>query len=45
MIATREVVDPGGRGTALRGPVVATALLFAANGAIFGAIVPRLPDL
>ena len=45
MIATREVADPGGRGTALRGPVVATALLFAANGAIFGAIVPRLPDL
>ncbi|MVZ91529.1 MFS transporter [Microbacter sp. ANSKLAB05] len=31
-------------GTA-RGPIVATALLFAANGAIFGAIVPRLPDL
>lgn len=45
MIATGEVADPGGRGTALRGPVVATALLFAANGAIFGAIVPRLPDL
>ena len=31
-------------GTA-RGPIAATALLFAANGAIFGAIVPRLPDL
>ncbi|WP_264886196.1 MFS transporter [Dietzia sp. NCCP-2495] len=28
-----------------RGPITATALLFAANGAIFGAIVPRLPDL
>lgn len=28
-----------------RGPIAATALLFAANGAIFGAIVPRLPDL
>ncbi|WP_141564657.1 MFS transporter [Dietzia alimentaria] len=26
-------------------PIAATALLFAANGAIFGAIVPRLPDL
>lgn len=25
--------------------IAATALLFAANGAIFGAIVPRLPDL
>ncbi|MFN7241912.1 MAG: MFS transporter [Dietzia cercidiphylli] len=45
MIATGGVVDRGGRGTALRGPVAATALLFAANGAIFGAIVPRLPDL
>ena len=29
----------------VRGPIAATALLFAANGAIFGAIVPRLPDL
>lgn len=28
-----------------RRAIVATALLFAANGAIFGAIVPRLPDL
>ncbi|GAA3510261.1 MFS transporter [Dietzia aurantiaca] len=26
-------------------PIAATGLLFAANGAIFGAIVPRLPDL
>lgn len=31
--------------TGVRGPIVATALLFAANGAVFGAIVPRLPDL
>lgn len=30
---------------AARGPALATALLFGANGAIFGAIVPRLPDL
>ena len=29
----------------MRGPVVATALLFATNGAVFGALVPRLPDL
>ena len=29
----------------VRRPITATALLFAANGAIFGAIVPRLPDL
>lgn len=29
----------------MRGPALATALLFVANGAIFGAIVPRLPDL
>ena len=29
----------------VRGPVAATVLLFAANGAVFGAIVPRLPDL
>ncbi|MFN3338679.1 MAG: MFS transporter [Dietzia sp.] len=45
MIATGGAADRDGRGTAVRGPVVATALLFAANGAIFGAIVPRLPDL
>lgn len=38
-------MGPGGRGTGLRGPVAATVLLFVANGAIFGAIVPRLPDL
>lgn len=35
----------GARAGAVRGPIAATALLFAANGAIFGAIVPRLPDL
>ena len=29
----------------VRGPALATALLFVANGAVFGAIVPRLPDL
>lgn len=29
----------------MRGAALATVLLFAANGAIFGAIVPRLPDL
>lgn len=29
----------------MRGPALATALLFVANGAVFGAIVPRLPDL
>ena len=29
----------------LRWPVLATVLLFVANGAIFGAIVPRLPEL
>lgn len=29
----------------VRAPIAATALLFVANGAIFGAIVPRLPDL
>lgn len=34
---------PGNRGA--HRPIAATALLFAANGAIFGAIVPRLPDL
>ncbi|MFN3601103.1 MAG: MFS transporter [Dietzia sp.] len=45
MIATGEAADRDGRGAAVRGPVAATALLFAANGAIFGAIVPRLPDL
>lgn len=28
-----------------RGAALATALLFVANGAVFGAIVPRLPDL
>ncbi|MDV7999640.1 MFS transporter [Rhodococcus sp. IEGM 1408] len=38
--ASAGAVAPG-----LRGPVTATALLFVANGAIFGAIVPRLPDL
>ncbi|KAA0919951.1 MFS transporter [Dietzia sp. ANT_WB102] len=35
----------GARAGTVRGPIAATALLFAANGAIFGAIVPRLPDL
>ena len=35
----------GDDGLRVRGPITATALLFAANGAIFGAIVPRLPDL
>lgn len=35
----------GPAGLRVRGPITATALLFAANGAIFGAIVPRLPDL
>ncbi len=35
----------GSSAPSLRGPVLATVLLFAANGAIFGAIVPRLPDL
>ena len=33
------------RARGVRGPIAATALLFAANGAVFGAIVPRLPDL
>ncbi|EFV92376.1 major facilitator superfamily MFS_1, partial [Dietzia cinnamea P4] len=33
------------RAPGVRGPIASTALLFAANGAIFGAIVPRLPDL
>lgn len=33
------------RDRANRLPALATALLFVANGAIFGAIVPRLPDL
>lgn len=37
-----ETAD-GRRG--LRGAALATFLLFAANGAVFGAIVPRLPDL
>ncbi|MDX2356265.1 MFS transporter [Dietzia sp. PP-33] len=49
MISTGGAAESGGRGTDARGhargPVAATALLFAANGAIFGAIVPRLPDL
>lgn len=29
----------------VRGAVLATVLLFSTNGAIFGAVVPRLPDL
>ena len=38
--------DPVGDATpSTRRAIVATAVLFAANGAIFGAIVPRLPDL
>ncbi|AVZ40510.1 MULTISPECIES: MFS transporter [Dietzia] len=45
MIATGGPLGPRGGGTGLRGPVAATVLLFVANGAIFGAIVPRLPDL
>lgn len=36
---------PDGSAIVIRRPIAATALLFAANGAIFGAIVPRLPDL
>ena len=45
--ATTGTGDDGDtdRAGAARGPIAATALLFAANGAIFGAIVPRLPDL
>lgn len=45
VISTAGAVDDGDRRTTVRGAVAATALLFAANGAIFGAIVPRLPDL
>lgn len=44
--------DPSGRAEtagaatpSTRRAIAATALLFATNGAIFGAIVPRLPDL
>jgi len=43
--AAGAVGPPAPIGLRVRGPVTATALLFAANGAIFGAIVPRLPDL
>ena len=47
--AAVAAADPAGfSGTdtpAVGRPIAATALLFAANGAIFGAIVPRLPDL
>lgn len=43
-IGTGDHSDPAAAG-AIGRPVAATALLFAANGAIFGAIVPRLPDL
>lgn len=45
VISTDRTVRDGGVAPGVRGPVAATALLFAANGAIFGAIVPRLPDL
>ncbi|UVE96715.1 MFS transporter [Dietzia sp. B32] len=47
MTSTTRTREGGGsaRAGAVRGPIAATALLFAANGAIFGAIVPRLPDL
>ncbi|WP_227022137.1 MFS transporter [Dietzia maris] len=41
----RRVGGGSARTGTTRGPIAATALLFAANGAIFGAIVPRLPDL
>ncbi len=41
----RRVGGGSARTGTARGPIAATALLFAANGAIFGAIVPRLPDL
>lgn len=43
--APRDGAAPPTGVPAVRGPITATALLFAANGAIFGAIVPRLPDL
>lgn len=44
-MTSTSVPDDAARTADVRGPIAATALLFAANGAIFGAIVPRLPDL
>ena len=44
-VSTGGPARAGGVAPGVRGPVAATALLFVANGAIFGAIVPRLPDL
>lgn len=47
VVNTEEVAPRPGvlRDRDNRGAALATALLFVANGAIFGAIVPRLPDL